>query len=105
MFDLARDINKAREKDTEQATQLAALLRQLGAILGLLQAEPEVYLKGGDGASAGGLSDDEINSMIEARQQARAEKNWAESDRIRDQLQDAGVILEDGPQGTTWRRG
>jgi len=105
MFDLARDINKARETDVEQATQLAALLRQLGGILGLLQAEPESYLKGGDTASAGGLSDDEINSMIEARQQARAEKNWAESDRIRDQLQDAGIILEDGPQGTTWRRG
>jgi len=105
MFDLARDINKARETDVEQATQLAALLRQLGGILGLLQAEPESYLKGGDTASAGGLSDDEINSMIKARQQARAEKNWAESDRIRDQLQDAGIILEDGPQGTTWRRG
>jgi len=105
MFDLARDINKARETDVEQARQLAALLRQLGGILGLLQAEPESYLKGGDTASAGGLSDDEINSMIEARQQARAEKNWAESDRIRDQLQDAGIILEDGPQGTTWRRG
>lgn len=105
MFDLAREINKARETDVEQATQLAALLRQLGGILGLLQAEPENYLKGGDTASAGGLSDDEINSMIEARQQARAEKNWAESDRIRDQLQDAGIILEDGPQGTTWRRG
>ena len=105
MFDLARDINKARETDVEQARQLAALLRQLGGILGLLQAEPESYLKGGDTASAGGLSDDEINTMIEARQQARAEKNWAESDRIRDQLQDAGIILEDGPQGTTWRRG
>jgi len=105
MFDLARDINKARETDVEQARQLAALLRQLGGILGLLQAEPESYLKGGDTASAGGLSDDEINTMIEARQQARVEKNWAESDRIRDQLQDAGIILEDGPQGTTWRRG
>ena len=105
MFDLARDINKARETDVDQATQLASLLRQLGGVLGLLQAEPESYLKGGDAASAGGLSDDEINSMIDARQQARAEKNWAESDRIRDQLQDAGIILEDGPQGTTWRRG
>ena len=105
MFDLARDLNKTRETDVEQASRLAALLRQLGGVLGLLQAEPEAYLKGGDGASAGGLSDAEINSMIEARQQARAEKNWAESDRIRGQLQDAGIILEDGPQGTTWRRG
>lgn len=105
MFDLARDVNKARETNVEQATQLGVLLRQLGGILGLLQAAPESYLKGGDATSAGGFSDDEINSMIDARQQARAEKNWAESDRIRDQLQDAGIILEDGPQGTSWRRG
>ncbi|MDX1334761.1 MAG: cysteine--tRNA ligase [Gammaproteobacteria bacterium] len=105
MFDLARDVNKARETNVEQATQLGVLLRQLGGILGLLQDAPESYLKGGDATSAGGFSDDEINSMIEARQQARAEKNWAESDRIRDQLQDAGIILEDGPQGTSWRRG
>jgi cysteinyl-tRNA synthetase len=43
--------------------------------------------------------------MIQARIDARAEKNWGEADRIRDDLQAAGIILEDGPQGTTWRRG
>lgn len=105
MFDLARDINKGKESAPDQVLPMAALLKQLGGILGLLQADPEVYLKGGDKGGSEGLSDDEINALIAARQQARAEKNWAESDRIRDQLQEAGIILEDGAEGTTWRRG
>lgn len=105
MFDLARDINKGKESASDQVLPMAALLKQLGSVLGLLQADPEVYLKGGDKGSSEGLSDDEINALIAARQQARAEKNWAESDRIRDQLQEAGIILEDGAEGTTWRRG
>jgi cysteinyl-tRNA synthetase len=56
------------------------------------------------GASAGGMAEDEIESLITARQAARQSKNFAESDRIRDQLIAAGIVLEDGPGGTTWRR-
>jgi cysteinyl-tRNA synthetase len=104
MFDLARDINKARETDSAHAACLGALLKKLGGVLGLLQVDPEAYLKGGDAAPEGGLSDEEIDGLIQARQSARQEKNWAESDRIRDQLQEAGIILEDGAAGTTWRR-
>jgi cysteinyl-tRNA synthetase len=104
LFDLAREINKARETDNQRAAGLGALLRRLGGVLGLLQADPEAYLKGGDTGSEEGLNDSEIDELIEARQQARQDKNWAESDRIRDQLQEAGIILEDGAQGTTWRR-
>jgi cysteinyl-tRNA synthetase len=104
LFDLAREINKARETDNQRAAGLGALLRRLGGVLGLLQADPEGYLKGGETGSEDGLSDAEIEDLIEARQQARQDKNWAESDRIRDQLQEAGIILEDGAQGTTWRR-
>lgn len=104
LFDLAREINKARETDSQRAAGLGALLRQLGDVLGLLQADPEAYLKGGESGSENGLTDSDIDALIEARQQARQDKNWAESDRIRDQLQEAGIILEDGAQGTTWRR-
>jgi cysteinyl-tRNA synthetase len=122
LFDLAREINKARETDSQRAAGLGALLRQLGDVLGLLQADPEVYLKGspksivvqgkrahitieGHPASVDiGLTDQEIDELIEERAQARKEKNWTQSDRIRDQLQEAGIILEDGAQGTTWRR-
>jgi len=56
------------------------------------------------GAAAGGMAEDEIEALIAARQAARQSKNFAESDRIRDHLIDAGIVLEDGPGGTTWRR-
>jgi cysteinyl-tRNA synthetase len=56
------------------------------------------------GASAGGVTEDEIEALIAARRAARQSKNFAESDRIRDQLIEAGIVLEDGPGGTTWRR-
>ena len=103
LFDLAREINKAREGgDTAQAESLGALLRELGGLLGLLAEAPEQYLKGG--MADGGLADHEIEALIAARIQARAERNWAEADRIRDELKAQGVVLEDGGQGTSWRR-
>ncbi len=105
LFDLAREINKLKETDVNAAAALGGVLRELGGILGILQDDPEDYLRGGSPAEAGGLSDAEIESMIQGRIDARASKNWAEADRIRDELQAAGIILEDGPQGTTWRRG
>ncbi|PVV15184.1 MAG: cysteine--tRNA ligase [gamma proteobacterium symbiont of Ctena orbiculata] len=105
LFDLAREINRLKESDADVAAALAGVLRQLGEMLGILQDDPEDYLRGGAQVGDDTLSDTKIEAMIQARIDARTEKNWGEADRIRDELQAAGVILEDGPQGTTWRRG
>ncbi len=83
LFDLARDVNRAREEDLEQAAQLATTLRQLGGILGLLQEDPEQYLQS---LSGGAPETDQIEALIAQRNAARAAKNWAEADRIRDEL-------------------
>ena len=102
LFDLAREVNRLRESDTERARVLAGELRALGAVLGLLDADPEAYLRG---CSAGaGPGDDEIEAMIAKRADARARKDWAEADRCRDSLAAAGIVLEDGGEGTIWRR-
>lgn len=103
LFDLARDINRVRQDNPVVAAGAAIQLRRLGGILGILQEEPEVYLRGQ--AGAGGLADGEIQSLIDARIAARAAKDWAEADRIRALLSEAGILLEDGPSGTAWRRG
>jgi cysteinyl-tRNA synthetase len=103
LFDLAREINRVRGEDEQRAAGLAAELRQLGSALGILQDDPEQYLRGST-SEAGGLSDEQIEDLIQQRLDARKAKNWAEADRIRDELQAAGIILEDGAGGTTWRR-
>jgi cysteinyl-tRNA synthetase len=72
-------------------------------MLGLLQDNAEAFLKGA--ATAQGLSDPEIEALIAQRNAARAGKDWAEADRIRDQLQENGVVLEDSAGVTRWRRG
>lgn len=102
LFDLANQVNKVRSKDAPTAAALASTLKQLAGVIGLLQDDPEHYLQSGQ--SADGLSNDDIDSMIQQRQQAKADKNWAEADRIRDELKDQGVILEDKGADTTWRR-
>jgi cysteinyl-tRNA synthetase len=102
MFDLAREVNRVRKEDLQQAAALGAQLKKLGDILGILQQHPDDYLKGDDDS---GLSDAEIDSLIVQRSDAKAAKNWGEADRIRDELQLLGVVLEDSAQGTTWRRG
>jgi cysteinyl-tRNA synthetase len=102
LFNLASDINKARASEPAQAAALGALLRKLGGILGILQRSADDYLK--SGAPAGGLSNEAIEALIQQRLAARAARNWAESDRIRDELKTQGVLLEDGKGGTTWRR-
>ena len=104
MFELVREINRVRAGDEQAAAGLGAALRRLGDMLGILQDDPEAYLRGGE-APDDGLDDAAIDAMIAARNQAKADKNWAEADRIRDQLQSAGIVLEDGAGGTTWRRG
>jgi cysteinyl-tRNA synthetase len=103
---LARELNTARAPggDPHQAKLLAGELRALGHVLGILRLAPEEWFRAGN--TAGGLSDADIESRIAARLAARKAKQWADSDRIRDELAAAGVILEDKPGGvTTWRRG
>jgi len=102
---LATALNRARQEGRhEEATELGATLRRLGAMIGLLRDSPEDYLKGAP-ATRGGLDDEAIQAMIDRRTAARKNRDWAESDRIRDELKRLGVILEDSAQGTTWRRG
>jgi cysteinyl-tRNA synthetase len=102
MFDLARAVNRAREQDLTVAASLGAGLQKLGQLLGLLEQSPEVFLRG---TGSGEVSDAEVEALIQRRNDARDNKDWAEADRVRDQLQAMGVVLEDGPGGTSWRRG
>ncbi len=103
LFDLARQLNIAKkESNTELASELAGYLRLFGSVLGLFDQDAEVFLKGQ--ATAGGLSDEEIEAQIDARKQARKDKDFAESDRIRDELLAQGIILKDSREGTSWVR-
>ncbi len=102
LHELAREINRAKDKTGSETPKLAATLKHLGGILGLLQCEPGAYLQSEVGDD--GLSTDEIEALIVERSKARQEKDFAESDRIRDLLDKQGIALEDKPDGTRWRR-
>jgi cysteinyl-tRNA synthetase len=104
LFDLVREINRVRTTDAARAAALGSLLRRLGGLLGILQDDPEIYLRGGE-ESGGGLDDARVESMIAERAAAKTARDWATADRIRDELKAAGVVLEDSADGTTWRRG
>jgi cysteinyl-tRNA synthetase len=104
MFDLVREINRTRQQDEVAAAAMAAELKAMGSILGILQDDVETYLRG-EASADDALSDSDIDSLIQQRLDARKAKNWAEADRIRDQLQAANILLEDGAGGTSWRRG
>jgi cysteinyl-tRNA synthetase len=91
LFDLVKEVNKT------QSTELAGQLRQLAGILGLLQAAPEDYLHANTIAA-------EVEKQIAERNAARKNRDWATADRIRDQLKEQGISLEDGAQGTIWRK-
>ncbi len=104
MQGVARELNQAKAaQDAGRCAAAAATLRSMGAVLGVLQQDPDTYLKRSVGVKT--LGDDEIESFLAARRAARAAKDFAESDRIRDQLTTAGILLEDKPGGATqWRR-
>jgi cysteinyl-tRNA synthetase len=104
LFDMVREVKRLRETEQTAAAGLAAELKRLGAVLGILQDDPEHYLRGGDMAAKDGLDDAVIEDLIQARIHARSTKDWTEADRIREELQSAGIILEDSAGGTTWRR-
>ncbi len=102
LFELANHVNRERNMSADVAAQLAAELKQLANVLGLLEADVESYLQ-----SAAGVDDDaeKIEALIAQRLKARADKNWADADRIRDELQAMNVVLEDEDGKTIWRRG
>jgi cysteinyl-tRNA synthetase len=101
LHDLTTRLNKARD---HEKPGLAAALRAAGGLLGLLDADPERWLRGEGTATAGGPTPEEIEDLIVRRRDARKAKDFAEADRIRDSLAAQGVLREDSPQGTTWRR-
>ena len=105
LFDLANQVNRLRESDAKAAGEKAAVLKKLANVLGLLEADPEAFLQSGAGDAADTAGDAaRIEALIEARKTAREEKNWAEADRIRDELDEMGVVLEDKDGKTVWRR-
>ena len=103
LHELATAVNKAKS-DAEKAAAKGALLAA-GRQLGLLQQDPEAWFRWAPTGGAEGLSDADVEQLIADRKAARAAKNFAEADRIRKELADKGIVLEDGPQGTTWKRG
>jgi cysteinyl-tRNA synthetase len=104
MQGVARNLNLAKAAgDESKGAAAAATLRALGATLGILQQVPDTYLKRSAGKKS--LSDGEVEALLSSRRAARAAKNFAESDRIRNLLTAAGILLEDKPGGSTeWRR-
>ncbi|KOC89983.1 cysteine--tRNA ligase [Winslowiella iniecta] len=102
LFDMAREVNRLKSEDIDAANGLAAKLRQLAGVLGLLAQDPEQFLQ--SGAQSNDEEVAEIEALIKMRFDARQAKEWAQADIARDKLNELGIILEDGPQGTSWRR-
>ena len=100
LFEIAREVNKLKTEDTETANGLAVRLKELASVLGLLERDTETFLKGD-------ANDDEaaeIEALIKQRNEAKAAKNWAVADEVRDKLKAMNIVLEDTPNGTTWRK-
>ena len=106
LFGLARDINKAvKAEEVDTAWQLAQQLKALAQVLNILQQSVQQFLQAVTGGEQeGGLTDADIDALIIERSDAKADKNFARADEIRDQLKEAGIELEDSRAGTTWRR-
>ena len=102
LFEMAREVNRLKRNTDPQAAVLASQMRGLGNILGLLELDPQAYLKGE--AGEGDLADANVEALVVQRQQAKLDRNFALSDQIRDQLKVAGIVLEDSKEGTVWKR-
>jgi len=102
LFDMAREVNKLKREDVNSASALASQLKALGNIMGLLMQDPADFLRGE--AADGDLSDAEIDDLMEQRNQAKVDRDFARADAIRDELKYQGVVLEDSREGTRWRR-
>ena len=101
LFDLATRINSSTG---QEQSDLAATLRELGAVLGICQDTPADFLQGTPQRSESDLDSETIEKLIQQRSEARKRKDFAESDRIRDELAAQGIVLEDTAEGTIWRR-
>ncbi len=104
LHELARDLNRTANKSSIEAIQLTATLRKLGGILGLLQDDPVGFLQAKISSNETDLDETAIQSFIDERVVAKADKNYEKADQIRDHLGSLGISLEDTPQGTVWRR-
>ena len=100
LFDLARDLNRAKSDQPAEAPRLAGELKRLAGVLGLLQQVPETFLKGAQQQVA--LSEEEIEAKIAERHDAKTSKDFARADAIRDELAALGIVLKDSREGTTW---
>ncbi len=100
LFEIAKELNVVKDDNTEQAIKLAATLKALGGVIGVLQLEPSTFLQGQN-------NDEEvmiIEALIVQRNQARVDKNWALADEARDKLNAMNIVLEDSAGKTTWRK-
>lgn len=105
LFEMAGEMNRQRELNSAYAQLIANKLRALGSLLGILGSDADEYLRAGSSANSdNGFSEAEIEVLISQRSEARSNKDWGESDRIRDLLDSHGVTLEDTATATTWRR-
>ena len=100
LFDLASEINRASDANTKQ--ELSQTLKHLASLIGLLQRSPNEFLQSGTPHT--GMSPAQIEEQIAARHAAKLTKNFKEADAIRERLLNDGVVLEDKPSGTVWRR-
>lgn len=103
LFDIAREVNRLKSEQPTEAQGIAATLRQLAGILGLLEQDPTVFLQ--HSADDDSNANAEIAALIQQRNDARKARRWVLADEARSKLTALGVVLEDSPQGTTWRRG
>lgn len=101
LFELAREVNRAKQEQPLEATKLGRDLKQLGSILGLLQQTPQAFLKGTQQQSMP-LSEHEIEAKIAQRVEAKANKDFAQADAIRDELANLGIMVKDSREGTSW---